>query len=142
MTIIVVKNKEMAADSRSTAGDDMHFKTAKMFRKTDCLIGIAGDIAPALLFVDWYGTAGPAPAELLSANGDFSALVLNKSGMFEYDKWCKAMKVHGRFYAIGSGAAAALGALHMGASASEAARIACKLNTGCGLPIITMSLKE
>lgn len=140
MTIIAVRNGEMAADSRFTT-ESLISKGTKIFRKNGCLIGIAGDMAPAMLFVDWYGTAGPAPAELLSANGDFSALVLNKSGIFEFDKWCKGLKVQGRFYAIGSGAPLAFGAFQMGATASEAARVACKLDAYCGLPITTMSLK-
>lgn len=140
MTVVVVRNGEMASDSRFTA-DGLITKGTKIFRKNDALIGIAGDVAPALIFVDWYGTNGPAPAEFLSANGDFSALVLSKSGMLEFDKWCKGMKIQGRFYAIGSGSKVALGALHMGASAVVAARIACKLDDGCGLPIVTMRLK-
>lgn len=130
----------MAADSQFTAGG-LRFKGTKIFRKGDVLIGIAGDVEPAMIFVDWYGSPGPAPAELLSANAEISALVLTRSGMFEYDKWCKGLKVQGRFYAIGSGAAVALGALHMGADARTAARIACRLDDGCGLPIVTMSLK-
>lgn len=140
MTIVVVRNGEMAADSRFSA-EGLYFRGQKIFRKNDVLIGIAGDVVPAMLFVDWYGTPGPPPPELLSANADFSALVLSKAGLFEFDKWCKGLKVHGRFYAIGSGAAVALGALQMGANARAAARVACKFDSGCGLPIVTMSLK-
>lgn len=54
MTIIVVRNGEMASDSRFTS-DGLITKGTKIFRKNDALIGIAGDVAPALIFVDWYG---------------------------------------------------------------------------------------
>lgn len=141
MTVIAVRSGEMAADSRFSA-EGLIFKGTKIFRKNDALIGIAGDVEPAMIFVEWYGSAGPAPPELLSANAEFSALVLSKAGLFEFDKWCKGLKVQGRFYAIGSGAAVALGALQMGADATVAARVACKFDSNCGLPIITMSLKQ
>lgn len=142
MTVIAVRNGVMASDSQyESACGYTKSRGQKIFRKDNALIGIAGTVEPAMIFVEWYGTPGPPPPELLSASADFSALVLTKSGMFEFDKWCRGIKVRERFHAIGHGATVALGALHSGMSAAVAARIACKVDPTCGLPIVTMSLK-
>lgn len=152
MTTIVYRDGIMAADSRVTveteAGGIRHFKCEKLYRKTcygkeDVIIGLAGESGPGLVFLDWFGTVGDStpPSVLIDGEGDFTALVLRKSGLYEYDKWCRGEKVMGRFYAVGSGAKAALGALHMGASAKRAVQVACKVDTYSAGPIVQMSLK-
>lgn len=150
MTTIVFRAGIMAADSRCTmsseAGGSRVSKCDKLYRKTtsdkeDVIIGLAGESGPGLVFLDWFGTGKDIPASLLEGEGDFTALVLSKKGLFEYDKWCRGERVKGRFYAVGSGAKAALGALYMGANAKAAVKIACKIDPYTAGPVVAMSLK-
>ena len=74
MTTIVVRNGIMAADSRTTvdseAGGSRVFICEKLYRKTvsdgrrkrHVIIGLAGESAPGLVFLDWYGSKAPPPA--------------------------------------------------------------------------------
>lgn len=153
MTVIAFRAGVMAADSRATveteSGGSRYQRCAKMYRvEADkdkgveaAIIGVAGEGFPALVFVDWYKTGSKEKPEMLvHGDADFSALVLTRKGLVEYDKWCRPEPVLERFWSIGSGCKAALGAMHRGASAYEAAKIACKIDHLCGLPIVTMEL--
>jgi len=139
----------MAADTRATveteAGGIRLMRCEKLYRLDDAIIGVAGEGFPGLVFVEWYRArlTKPEPPELLiHGDADFSALVLTRSGLYEFDKWCRPERVLNRFWAIGSGAKAALGAMHAGSNAFCAARIACKIDPLCGTPIVTMTLKK
>jgi hypothetical protein len=136
----------MVADSRMTmeseAGGARVFRCEKLYRKAGAIIGLAGDSGPGLVFLDWYGTGRAKPTSLIDGDADFTALVLTKKGLFEYDKWCRGEKVIGRFYAIGSGAKAALGALHMGATARRAVEIACRVDPYSAPPLVSIRLKR
>lgn len=69
-----------------------------------------------------------------------SALVL-KSGLLYYgDTTCVMIRIDDDFAAIGSGANAALAAMHCGRSPSEAVKIACKVDMNSGLPVIEKRL--
>lgn len=145
MTTIAVRNGIMAADSRVThdseAGGTRLFRTEKVFRKGKVLIGLAGESEPGLIFLDWYGTGKEPPSILIAGDADFTALVLTRRGLYEYGKYCRPEKVLEPFYAIGSGCKAALGAMHMGANAQTAVRIACKIDPYSAPPIVVMPLK-
>lgn len=135
----------MAADSRVTydseAAGTRLFKTEKLFRKGKDIIGLAGESEPGLIFLDWYGTGKKdPPGVLIDGEADFTALVLTRKGLFEYGKYCRGERVLEPFYAIGSGSKAALGAMHMGANAVAAVRIACKVDPYSGTPIVSMEL--
>jgi hypothetical protein len=144
MTTIVYRAGVMASDSLSTttseAGGSRKFKCVKMYRKADAVIALAGETFAGLVFLDWYGTNAEPPERLIHGDADFTALVLTKKGLFEYDRWCRGEQIRLPFYAIGSGAKAALGALHMGASAVQAVRVACKIDPYTRLPIVSMRL--
>ncbi len=151
LTIIAVRDGIMACDSRMThdseAGGSRFFRCHKMYRKKDIngnevIIGLAGETSPALIFLDWYGTKKKPPAKLIDGDADFWAVVMTKDGLMFYDAWCRGEKVDEPFFAIGSGAKAALGAMHMGASAAEAAEITCRIDPYCAPPVITMQLGD
>lgn len=146
MTTIAVRNGIMAADSRVTSDGEnsgtRYFRTEKLFRKGRDLIGLAGESEPGLIFLDWYGSGKKdAPGVLIDGEADFTALVLTRKGLFEYGKYCRGERVLEPFYAIGSGAKAALGAMHMGADARRAVQIACKIDPYSAPPIVVMPLK-
>jgi len=140
----------LAADSQVTVdsegGGSRKFKCEKLYRREvpklgECIIGLAGGSFDGLVFLDWLVTGDvDAPQRLLDGAADFTALVLSKEGLFEYDLWCRPDRVLEKFYAVGSGAKAALGAMHMGADAKKAVEIACRIDPYTRPPITVMSL--
>lgn len=138
MTTIAYRAGILAADSWATysseAGGSRRHICTKLYRKTvgegkkahDVIIGTAGETSPALAFLDWFGSGRPIPEVLLQLGGDFSCLVLTPEGLFEADVYCRLDRVQEEFFAIGSGAKAALAAMHCGKSAIEAVRIAAR----------------
>lgn len=146
MTCIAVRNGIIAADSRVTvsteSGGERMFKCYKLFRKDGNLIALAGESSPGMVFLDWYGTGKKPPSSLIDGNADFTALVLKKNGLFEFDAWCRYETIIERAYAVGSGAKVALGAMHMGATAYQAVEAAIAYDPGCGYPIVWASIEE
>jgi hypothetical protein len=144
----------MAADScvslETEAGGARKFKCEKLFRKTigkgrskkQVILALSGESSPGLLFLDWYGSGvKDPPSQLIDGDADFSALILTDDGLFEADAYCRPERIIEPFYAIGSGAKAALGAMHAGASARRAVEIACRIDPYSTPPIVTMRLK-
>lgn len=143
----------MAADScvslETPSGGARKFKCEKLYRKTigkgrakkQVIIGLGGESSPGLLFLDWYGSGSAPPTQLIDGGADFTALILTDDGLYEADAYCRPDKIIEPFYAIGSGAKAALGAMHAGASARRAAEIACRIDPFSTPPIVTMRLK-
>lgn len=117
MTTIAVRAGVMASDSRATyeseAGGHRVGPCTKLYRRAGAIIGTAGEVAPALAFLAWYGkTVAKAPEFLRKGEGDFTAMVLRTDGaVLLYEGSCYAEPYPGEFWAIGSGAKAALGAL-------------------------------
>lgn len=152
VTTVVYRDGVMAADSRATieteAGGARMYRCEKLYRKIvgtgrkrhEVLLGVAGEATPALLFVDWYGSDKPPPQIFADMVSDFSVLIYSKHGLFEADAYCRPERILERFWAIGSGAKAALGALHMNASARQACSVACKIDPYSGIPITWMEL--
>lgn len=148
VTTIAFRNGVFAADSQVTVqtdeGGSRKFRCEKLYRKetkdgAHVIIATAGESSPSLIFVDWYGSGKRPPKEI--AGTDFTCLVLRRDGLFEYDGYCRGDKVLEDFYAIGSGAKAALGAMHMGATAEQAVEIACRIDPYSAPPIVTMRLE-
>jgi len=153
MTTIAYRDGILAADSRVTHGEDGSARThtcKKLFRKTitqgkktfEVVIATAGESSPGMVFVDWYGTGKPIPDIFLHLGGDFTCLVLTPQGLFEYDVYCRAEEVLDDFYAIGSGAKVALGAMACGKSAIEAVRIAARYDPYTGGRIVSETLEK
>jgi hypothetical protein len=137
----------MAADSRATTnteGGGSRVSTCqKLFKKKfgekEVIIGTAGETGSGLVFVDWYGT-GKDPPDFLTGEADFQCLVLSDEGLFEFDKWCRGEKILDKFYSVGSGAKAAMGAMWAGKGALEAVKIAAKVDPYTAGPFVQMSL--
>lgn len=152
MTTIAFRGGVMAADScvsiETEAGGARKFKCEKLFRKTigkgrakrQVIMGLSGESSPGLLYLDWYGSDKDPPTQLIDGQADFSALILTVDGLFEADAYCRPERIIEPFYAIGSGAKAALGAMHAGASARRAVEIACRIDPFSSPPIVTMRL--
>lgn len=152
MTTIAIRDGIICADSRTTIateeGGARVFRCEKLYRcfegtSKEAILATAGESFSSLVFVDWYKTE-TRPIEtverLVNGEADFTVLALTREGLYEYDKWGRGEKILDKFYAVGSGAKAALGALHMGASAEQAVRIACKIDPYSAPPIVSMTL--
>lgn len=144
-TIVGVKDK-LVSDSKiimQKTGDkaDTYYEGPKLYRKGNAIIGTAGSCDLGETFMKWYGSKRKKPAGF-GKDADFEALVLTETGLYHYDEYLSGGRVLQPFFAIGSGAHAALGALHMGASAEDAVRIACRIDVMSGEPVQVMELNE
>jgi ATP-dependent protease HslVU (ClpYQ) peptidase subunit len=148
MTTIAFDGTVMASDSRVT--DDVGaIRGKKLFKKrigkSNHLIGIAGDVYAAMVFVDWYGTGKAPPGELVHSVPDlegFEVLIWTGKKLFTANKLCRLVEVEEPKYAIGSGAPYAMTAMDCGKSAEQAVRLACRRDPSSGLPVITMTLEK
>ena len=142
LTTIAFRNGIMAADTQETWGDNKFLTVEKIFIRTlgtkarprDVLFGTAGGSYAGMAYVDWYGSPKTMPAFFrdLSDDEDFSILIWDRNKLFVVNWMCIKVEVAEPFYAIGSGAAAALGAMHMGATAVEAVEAAMKVDAHTG----------
>lgn len=143
MTTIVadLRTNQMAADSRVTSGNAF-YESQKLFESPDgALIGVAGSMNDALLFVEWYQAGADRTQRPVWESDEFEALVLNEAGLARWNKDCMRLPVKGRqFYAIGSGGYAAMGAIYAGADLVEAIKIAAKCDLGTGGQVVIKEL--
>jgi hypothetical protein len=147
MTTIAVRGGIMAADTRVThdseGGGVRVTRCVKLLRCRDAIIGLSGESEPGLVFLDWYRSAKAAPPSVfIEGEADFTALVMTAKGVFEYGKYCRPEKILDKFWAIGSGAKAALGAMHAGVGAERAVEIACLIDPYTAPPIHVLKLKR
>jgi ATP-dependent protease HslVU (ClpYQ) peptidase subunit len=123
----------MVADTQCSDGG-MRVKATKIIRVRGDLIGIAGNLEDLYIFKEWYGSDEDIDLE------DSVVLVLTKKGrMFTYEGRVR-IPVADKFYAIGTGASAAMAAMHMGACPKKAVSIAKKVDVNTGGPIIVRKI--
>src|SRR3974390_2023022 len=135
MTTIAYRDGVIAADSRVTVdsegGGSRVFHCEKLFskfikfqgKKQNVVLAGAGEAFAAELFIQNY-TGGEVEQSIKEkfpvGDADFF--------FFLMDRWCHFTKIKDTFYAVGSGAKAALGAMHMGADAYRAVQVACEID--------------
>lgn len=140
MTTIAVRNGVMAADSMVV---DVKNKMTgkKLYRLPDGrIMGACGDCTCAELFYQFLlnGRAIEFSEEERKA---FCALVLNTDGTVDsWDDERISWRILDEFAAIGSGNEAACAAMHMGASAIKAVKIAKLVNADTGGRVVSMSI--
>ena len=135
MTVIAVRDGVMAADSRGTFGQQP-YHCGKIYRTRAGIVGMAGESSACLAFAQHFDGVEVPDEHLKGA----AALVLCADGIVLYDESARGERVQEPFFAIGSGAPVALGAMHMGATAREAAKAACRWNNYCELPVVALRL--
>lgn len=128
MTTIACDREVMAGDTLLVS--DTKSNATKVFKHKGSVVGVAGTFIHCMEFVRWW-KAG--------ANGDppdmeeVDALVLTKDGrILCFNHHTAFFEITNRFTAIGSGAAAALGAMHAGADPQAAIKIASKVDMFTG----------
>lgn len=146
MTTIVCSTTEMCADRQFTVMGQMKTQgRTKIFKvkphelhfHEEFLIGFCGRASDFIDVIDYY--ENPEYYKQIPRVRDLAGLVLTKSGqIFQFDTPGKWMSVMGKYAAMGSGAPAAYGALHMGASPKEAVLAASKVcpYTGMGTTLL------
>ena len=142
MSTIVYRDGIMAADTRAFAGYNLPIgtKTKIRFAPTGALVGVSTS-KPGMseAFMNWICDDGPEPAEY-----DLQAMIVEQTGEIYYYRGSlmPAGPLEADFMAIGSGAEAALGAMHMGATAEQAVEIAAKTDVWTAPPVITLALSD
>lgn len=128
MTTIAWRDRFMAADSLTDTGG-MRGTATKIHKVGDSIIGCAGTMMDCVSFVRWFADRrNPLDFRTFHTDGsdapDVTAIVIGPSGVEKWTEHLQPVPVEDKFLAIGSGAKAAMAAMHMGASAEEAVRIA------------------
>lgn len=134
MTTIVADRACMAADSKVT-DDDSSFRTIKIVRVRGDLIGAAGASDDCAKFLRWYrGGCKRAAAPDINAE-NFRALVLRPSGLYFYCSADDPDEILDEYYAIGTGAMAALVRMDCGGSPTDGVEAACRRDNNSGPPV-------
>lgn len=143
MTTIAVRGGIMAADCQGTSGT-IRSRVDKMFMIGDsAIIGVAGTLSECMVFYHWVtdvllNDAEEDPPKM----EEVEAVILSRKGVYHYAASVMPVRVKDQFFAIGSGAEVALGAMSMGADAKKAVQIASKWDVHTGGRIATMSLDK
>ena len=147
MSVVAIRNNLIAADSGGVGNGGVKWPVRKLVREGRLAIGWAGNFVDGKTFADWY-FAGADRDKLPTFHNraassdapDFAALVLKPDGWEYWTEWMvpEANKDNlSPYCAIGSGAQAAMAAMHMGSGAEEAVKVACAVASGCELPVVS-----
>jgi ATP-dependent protease HslVU (ClpYQ) peptidase subunit len=139
MTIIAYRGGIMAADTCFTDGGIVT-RGLKLHKKSGHIIGFCGEVAQALVFVDWFFNQKKHRKPDLATETGWEAMVLNKDGVTTWDRSLRPIPLEEEYYAIGSGGPGAMYAMDAGASAKKAVEIACKRDPYCRLPLVALKL--
>lgn len=144
MTCIAIRDGIIAADSQLSVDDSLKYNCEKLFRVKDGVIGFVGTTSHGMellrhLLKNDSRIAPPTDGNTYYRE-DFGALLLSHHGIYLYDESLIPDRVTGPFFALGTGALAALGAMKRGANAIEAVRIACEFDLWCREPVRWMRL--
>lgn len=139
MTTIVADRKGMAADKR-LSGSGAVFKMSKLHRVNGSVIGFCGNAEQAFQFMEWRRNPDAKPS---FSEPNFEALELTADGqMLWWGVEMIAIPIEDDHYAIGSGAAYALGAMAAGATVKEAIQIAAMYDANTGTEVQTLTLSK
>jgi hypothetical protein len=139
MTLVVYRDGIIAADMATWHGSHRSSTTQKISRHpSGILLGAAGD---TWVCKNFLGMALAIEPEGLKPNmgTDAGGMMARPDGsifIFEGDRG--KFRVEDAYFALGSGAAVALGALDAGVDAMVAVRIACERHEALGYPIQAM----
>lgn len=142
MTTVVYCKGVLAADSQAT--DSQVWRTRKIERLQtsagELLVGWCGQVFAAQVFLEWLKNDKNRKPDI--GNEDFEAIVIAETGRVTI--WNQSLvpwKPRAKFFAVGSGAPAALAAMYCGKSAVEAVKIACKIDPWSSGPIHSLKRK-
>jgi len=136
---VSIKHGVLASDTRCSA-DGVMFGVSKFRRVGKGIVGAAGDWDDILKF--WEYIEGKSIKECgLNDDSELEAIELHATGVFLYAASGKRYRIKDEFFAIGSGAPYAIGAMAMGASPEEAVALASRFDPATGGEIEVIPLK-
>ena len=138
MTVIVFDGATCAVDS-GAAADTTMLRVRKFWIRDDELITGAGETSHVVAMAEWY-LAGAKVEEfppIVLVKRDAELVIIDSRGVRRYEASPYAVDHGLTKCAFGGGRDFAYGALAMGASATEAAGIACMFSPMCAEPIHT-----
>ena len=138
MTTVVATKFMMAADTKTVCGESW-FHTSKLVRIGRNVVGVAGDSTAIEKFLAWYRKPRSKRPEFKDSES-FSALVLTPGGLYHVDESLSMDMVHDDYFAVGSGAIAALVAMDCGLSPVDAIEAAARRDINTGGRIETMEV--
>lgn len=143
MTCIAFRAGVMAADSLVLLRDVDMGPHTKVFRGPDgSLLAAAGTSYACELLGKAHECGEKVPSEALK-DASVSALVAKPDGrLYHITDTDPALEIHREWFAQGSGADYALGAMAVGATAEEAVAAAIACSNTCGGPITAMRLPD
>jgi ATP-dependent HslUV protease subunit HslV len=144
MTTIAYRDGILAADGLATRGDNIVERNCKkLIRMNDGgVVGCCGHIGRLLQFIEWLeDKSKPMPSLAMDDGQTSTIIVLNGEGLTEYQN-VGFSKVDDLYTAWGSGSAAAMAALAMGADAETAVRIASEVDVWTGGQVMTMAYER
>lgn len=136
MTTIVCDRFQISSDSFLT-DDCTTTQVRKLFKFKEGVVGVAGGYEECHNFIKWMKNGRK---DIPPKMKNVTAIALTKSGILVFDSSIKPYRVDDKFYAIGSGAQAALAIMHYGGSTKDAVRMASKVDPHSGGRIKTMKL--
>lgn len=139
MTTIAATRTVIASDFLISDGTSSFRSGSRIHEISGGFAGYAGDVHSCLKLVNLLKKPKSAKPEF--ADTDTASALILKAGLLYYiDTKCILIRIDDDFAAIGSGANAALAAMHCGRSPSEAVKIACLVDMNSGLPVIEKRL--
>ena len=123
-----VKFKQIAADSMASA-DGYYYSVSKLIATPTGGFGGTGEWPSVLKYI--HGIQNGAPDDEL----DVTVLELRDNTLWLWDGTERPFAIKQEFYAIGTGAAYAICAMHLGKSPAEAVEIASLFDPGTRAPI-------
>lgn len=143
MTVVAWDGKTLAADKMGDAGG-LKRTTTKIRRFDGGLFGSAGTASRGAEIFAWIEAgADPdkVPAFQLSPDDYQSVMVVRNDGtVWVYGCSAHPFQMEDPFHAIGSGRDFAIAAMHLGCNSEQAAGVACRYESGCGMGIDTLEL--
>ena len=144
MTVIAWDGHTLAADTGIGNGG-IFFKGKKIFEVADGWIAVFGNYDHAIAVVQWYNK-GAKPTEYPPfANDDSCEFVhVNRKGELRLynDTQHVPVSIDNKSFAFGSGREFAIAGMHLGLSAEEAVKLACKFRDDCRLPLNKVVVKQ
>lgn len=139
MTTIAYRDGVLAADTLICESDRRVGRVVKIMRRAGILAGVAGCLAHMQAFHSWFmgGMIGEPPA-MKTGERTSDAIIVHDGRILGLGElgW-DVMKAN--YYAIGSGAGVALGAMASGATAEQAVQAAIELDVWSGGDITVLS---
>ena len=152
MSVVAVRNNLIAADTGGVGNGGVKLPMRKLIRQGRLAIGWVGNFVDGKAFADWYfaGADRDKLPTFHNRNGsdeapDFAALLLKPGGWEYWTEWMMPETDKDNlspYYAIGSGAQAAMAAMYMDAGAEEAVKVACAVAHGCERPVVSYKVED